>query len=224
MFRRRRDEFCAADDMGDAHEMVVDDVREVIGRHAIALQQDLILELLVLYRDIAVQHIEIGRFTAERHLLADDVGIAVFQVLVNDLLRQVAAGAVIAAEFAGRVILVRIAEAVIGMAEFDELFGVFLVYGFALALDVRSVVAAEARSLIGDDVGSSERILYEIHGISDIARLVGVLDAQDEIAMLGFREQIGVERSAQIADMHITRRARSKTGTDSFGQDNASIS
>ena len=87
--------------MRDVHEMVIDDVGEVVGRHAVTLQEYLILELFVLDRDVAVEHIEERRLARERHLLANDIGIAVLEVLFDDLRREVAAGAVIAAELAG---------------------------------------------------------------------------------------------------------------------------
>ena len=123
--------------------MVVDDVGEVVGRHAVALQEDLVLELFVLDRDVAVEHVEERRLTRERHLLADDVGVTVLEVLLDDLRCEVAAGTVVAAELAGRVILVRVAEAVVGVARLDELLGVLLVEVHALALDVGAVRAAE---------------------------------------------------------------------------------
>ena len=37
VFRRGGDEFCAAHDMSDAHQMIIDDVGEVVSRHTVTL-------------------------------------------------------------------------------------------------------------------------------------------------------------------------------------------
>ena len=196
--------------------MVVDDVGEVVGRHAIALQEDLVLELFVLDRDVAVEHVEERRLTRERHLLADDVGVAVLEVLLDDLRCEVAAGTVVAAELAGRVILVRVAEAVVGVARLDEFLGVLLVEVHALTLDVGAVRAAERRALIRDDVSHLERAVDEIDGVSDVARAVRVLDAQDELTLLRFCVKVAVKGRAQVADVHVARRARREARADSL--------
>ena len=57
VLRRRGDELCTAHDVRDVHEMVIDDVGEVVGRHAVTLQEYLVLELFVLDRDVAVEHV-----------------------------------------------------------------------------------------------------------------------------------------------------------------------
>ena len=46
--------------------------------------------------------------------------------------------------------------------------------------------------------------------------LLGSADAQDELALLGFCVKIAVKGRAQVADMHVARRARRKTRADSL--------
>ena len=208
VFWRRRDEFRAAHDVRDAHEVVVDDIREIVRRHAVALQEHLVLELAVRDRHDAVQHVLVRRLAIERHFLADDVGIAVLEVRVNDVLRQVAARAVVAAELARRVVFVGVAEAAVGMARRDELFRIFFINIHAFALDVRAAVAAIARAFVRRDARELQRALDEVDGVRDVARAVGVFDAQDEVALVRLREEISVERRAQVADVHVARRAR----------------
>ena len=53
--RRAGDPLLGADDMGDGHEVVVDDVRQVIGRKPIGLQQHGIVQIGVLEDDRAAQ-------------------------------------------------------------------------------------------------------------------------------------------------------------------------
>ena len=50
---QRREPLLRADDVGDAHQVVVDDVGQVIGREAVALEQDLIVHLGALEADLA---------------------------------------------------------------------------------------------------------------------------------------------------------------------------
>ena len=44
----------AADDMGDAHVVIVDHDREIVGRRAVGAQDDQVVELLVGDRDLAL--------------------------------------------------------------------------------------------------------------------------------------------------------------------------
>ena len=66
-------------------------------------------------------------------------------------------------------------------------------------------------SLVRDDSRRVERAADEVHRIRNVAAAVGILDAQDERAVIRAREQIAIERGAQIADVHIARRAGGKT-------------
>jgi hypothetical protein len=49
--------FLRADHVGDAHEVVVDDVGQVVGREAVALEQDLVVHLRALEADVAAQQV-----------------------------------------------------------------------------------------------------------------------------------------------------------------------
>ena len=214
VFRRRRDELCTAHDVCDLHEMVIDDIGKVISWHAVAFQQNLILKFAVRDRDVAMQHIEEGRIAIEWHLLADDIRIAILDVRIDYVLRQVAAGTVIAAELAGRMILFRIAEAIVSMAALDQLFGIFLVEVHALTLHIRTVATAESRALVRDDVCHLERAVDEVDSIRDITGTVSIFDTQDEVTFLGLGIEVAIECSTQVADVHVSRRAWSETGTN----------
>lgn len=130
---------------------------------------------------------------------------------IDGFLRQIAAGPVVAAEFSGRMIFLRVAEAVIGMAAFYEFFGIFFIKRKALALDIRAAAAADIRSFVGDDAGQLQRAVDEIYRIRDVAGAVGILDAQNKITLLRLGVEISIERCAQIADMHISRRTWRET-------------
>ena len=102
VFRCRGEVFRAAHDMGDRHVVIVDDIGEVIGRVAVGFEEDLVLQLTVFDRDVAIDGILEGGRAGKRHFLADNGRHPGSQVGLDDLGRQVAAMAVIATgEIAG---------------------------------------------------------------------------------------------------------------------------
>ena len=133
--------------------------------------------------------------------------------------------AVIAAELFGfrlvRVIFRR-AEATIGVAAGDELFGIFLVDRLALALHIGTESAALFGAFIGDDVRGGKALVDDLACAFDEAFLIRVLDAQDEVAALGLREEIAVKRRAQIADVHVARGTGREARAYTIAQDDSS--
>ena len=137
--------------MGDVHQVVVDDVCEIVGRVAVGFQEHLILQLAVFHRDGAVYRVLKGGGAGKRHLLADDVGNALRKQAVNFLLREVAAVAVVPAEAA--VLMEGIkpllgTEAIVGLALLHQLFGVGLVQILALALHIGTEAAVAVGALV----------------------------------------------------------------------------
>ena len=61
----------AADDMGDAHVVVVDHDREIVGRRAVAAQDDEVVEILVGEDDAALHPVLDHRLALARRLEAD---------------------------------------------------------------------------------------------------------------------------------------------------------
>ena len=61
----------AADDVGDAHVVVVDDDSEHVGRRAVGAQQHEIVEVLVLPHHAALDLIFDDRFAGQRRLEAN---------------------------------------------------------------------------------------------------------------------------------------------------------
>ena len=64
----------AADHVGHAHVVVVDDDREHVGRRAVRAQQDQVVERLVLPGDAALHHVVDHGLALARRAQADDVG------------------------------------------------------------------------------------------------------------------------------------------------------
>ena len=97
VLRGRAEVLAASDDVGNAHRVVVDNVREVVGGVAVGFYQDLILQLAVLDGDFAEYRVGEGRAALDRHFLADNIGHALSEKAVDLLLRKVAAVSVVAA-------------------------------------------------------------------------------------------------------------------------------
>jgi hypothetical protein len=57
---RGGDPLFGADDVGDLHEVVVDDVGEVVGGEAVGLHQDLVVDVVVLEGDVAAELVAEG--------------------------------------------------------------------------------------------------------------------------------------------------------------------
>ena len=147
--------------------------------------------------------------------LADDVGLAGGDAGLCFLKRQVAAGIVRAVELAGILGALRLfAEAVIGAAALDEQLGVFAVGVAALGLDVGSHGAADVGAFVVVESALGQRAVDDVGRALDEAALVGILDAEDEGAARVARNEPGIERGAQVADVHIAGGGGSEARAD----------
>jgi len=200
--------------MGNAHQVVVDDVGKVIGGQTVPLQQHLIVQRAVLHGDIAEDGIVEGGSALCGDLLANDVGLARLHPLHGLVKRHVAARIGGTVKLAGILLGLRLlAEAVVRAALFYQQPGIVAIGVTALGLDIGSHGAAHigafvvVQAALGhgavDDVGSA---LYQ-------TALIGVLDPQDEGAALIAGDQPGIQRRAQVAHVHIAGGRRRETGT-----------
>ena len=98
----------------------------------------------------------------------------------------------------------------------NELLGIFFINVHALALNVRRDVSAVMRSFVGNNLRGGKRLFYKLDGVGNVAGAVGILNPQNEIAALRLRKQIGVKCRAQVANVHVTRRARRKSRSNSL--------
>ena len=112
--------------------------------------------------------------------------------------------------FFGSVVL--IAEAAVGVTACDEQLGIFFIKSPPLGLDIRADRAANVRAFVMRQAAGAHGAVNDIDRALHIAALIGVLDAQDELAAGVPRDQVRIQRRAQIADVHIARRAGRKTG------------
>ena len=170
---------------------------------------------------MAVHHIVKAGHALAGDLLADNIGFPGGKALFHFLLGQVAAAAVVVGHLTVGALLgvqglqtLLGAETIICLALGHQLLGILFEHAHALALHIGAHGAADVRAFVPQQAGLPQGVVDDIHSALHIAALVGILDAQDEGAILVLCHQVGVQGSAQVANVHITRGRRRKTGAD----------
>ena len=204
-------EVFAADDVGDAHERVVDRIREGVQRLAARAHDDEVGERAGGEGDLAADQVDVGEVVighaqaprglsplgAEGRLLL--VGEGAVEVVVAELLRAPRGGVPGVDLFGGRVRLV-------DGARVDELLQHAGVDVTALRLAVRRVRAALLDALVPVDLEPGERLDELAVALFAVAGGVGVFDAEDQLAPRVPGVGPVVERRADHADVRQARR------------------
>ena len=176
----------AADDVADLHFDVVDDVDEMENPRAVGA---------------ADRHVRLH--VAQR---VDGLGTVDFDVPADEVVHDDE----LAREFeAGRALVVEV-DAVGGL-EFGEVAFVDVV---ALALEVGAEVTALAGALVPVEAEPFQAVVDDLHGVDGVAGLVGVLDAQDELAAVVPREEPVEQGGARPADVQKAGGRRGETDAD----------
>ena len=205
----------APDHMGDAHQVVVDDVGEVIGRQTVPLHQHLVVQGAVFHGDVAENGIMEGGDALRRDALTDDIGLACGYTALRLLQGQVAAGVRRPVKLAGILLRLRLfTEAVIRAALFHQQPGILSVGIPPLGLDIRGHRAAHIGAFVVSQAALGHGAVDHVHRAVHIAALVRVLDAEDEIPAVGPGNEPGIQRRAQVAHMHIACGGRGEPGPD----------
>ena len=213
VLRRGADPLLGAHDVADLHEVIVDDVREVVRREAVRLEQHLIVDLLVLERDLAAEAVLDDGLTFLRHREANDVGLLRVHAPHRFVLRDATAEAVVA----GRFLLCALcstqclepdlgAETRVRRALVDEDLRVLRIDRRALALAIRAVRTADVWPLVPRQTDPRQRAQDRVLRLLRGAGAVGVLDAQHELPTVLLRKHVVEERDVRRADMRISRR------------------
>ena len=198
--------------MGNAHQVVVHHICKVVGGKPIGLEQHLIFQFLVFYRDIAERRVvERGRALVG-DLLANDIGRARSLLLQRLVERQLTAGADMFFDLLGigivrRLFILFLAEAVVRAAALNQQLCVLAEEVAPLRLHIRPDRAANIGAFIVRQAALGHCFVDHINSTLDQTALIGVLDAKDERAAVAAGDQPGIQRRAQIADMHIARGA-----------------
>ena len=209
--RRVGEVVVAADDMGDAHVMVVDHDGEIVGRRAVAAQDHEVVEILVGKDHAALHAVLDHRLAVARRLEANrrlDPRRRLGRIAMPPgavISRRAALGA---SALAHGLKLFRARVAAIGIALRKQLLG-----NLAMAFRARELIDGLA---IPVELEPAQAIENGEDRAFGGARLVGILDAQQHLAagVLGI-EPIE-QRRARAADMQIARGRGRKTRDDLF--------
>ena len=139
--------------------------------------------------------------------LADDVGVTIGQTSGHFLGVEVAAGVLFLLEVALFLLglLVLVAEAVVGVTALHQQLGVLGVEGAALGLDVGAHGAAHVGTFVPGQAAGAHGIIDDLGGVLHQTALVGVLNAEDELAAGVAGDEVGVQGGAEIAHVHVAR-------------------
>ena len=208
--------------MRDAHQVVIHNVGEVVGRISVGLDQDHVVQFLVFHRDISVELVVEGRCALCGIVLTNDIRLSLCEILLDLFPGQMQAVLVVDTDLLAfydlgqRSKSLRCAEASVRLSLVDQLLGVFAVNACAHALTLH--IGTNAAVLVGtfvlDQAGVRHRALDDINCAFHIAALIGVLDPQNKIAVLVLGDQVCVEGSPEVAHMHSAGRAGSVSGSD----------
>ena len=205
----------ATDHVGDAHEVVIDDVGEVVGRQTVPLNEDLVVQSVVIYGDVAENGIVEGGGSGGGDLLPDDIGLPGRYPGLGFSGIQIPARIGGTVEVAAVLLALRLfAEAVIGMSLFHQQFCIAAVGVTTLRLDIGSHRTSYIRTLVVVQTTLRHGAVDHIGGALHQAALVGVLDAQDKSTAGIAGDKPGIQGGAEVAHMHVASGGGSKAGTD----------
>ena len=181
--RRRRNPLLAAQDVRDLHQVIVHHHGQVIGRQPVALEQHRVHDAGVLHGDVAADDVVHGRRARQRRRKADD-GRPALGFEGGALLRRQSAMAPVVGQVARSQFLQLLGSGVaaVGVAVLDQPVGILAVGFLALALDVGRVRAADVGAFVPLQPKPTQAAHEILETLRVVALLVGILDAQDELA------------------------------------------
>ncbi|GBH11088.1 DNA-binding transcriptional response regulator [Pseudomonas syringae pv. actinidiae] len=210
-FRRRWQPFFATQYVGDAHQVVIDYVGQEVGRQPVGLHQDLHVHAVPRDFDFATQHVRHHADAFGRHFHADHVRLAGIQTALDFLFGEQQGPTVVTRGFALGLLLgahlVEFfggAETREGMAQLDQLLRVFLVDIAPFALPIRAVWAADVRTFAPFDAQPAQCVENLLFGLAGRAQLIGVFNAQNELAAMLFGKAVVEQRDVGRAYVWVT--------------------
>ncbi|MNI13791.1 hypothetical protein D3C73_670280 [compost metagenome] len=210
MLRHRCQPLLAAGDVGDLHQVVVDDVCHVIGRHAVALDEHLHVNRIPRDRDVAINAVGKVAGSLGRDFHAHDGAFAGGHLRSDFFRSQMQAETVVFRWLAGGALAfahllkpLGRAEAAEGMALVEQVLCERLVHVLALGLAVRTVGAADIRAFRPFQARPFQRIQNPLLEFERRAGGIGILDAQDELAAILLGKEVVEKGDIGGADMRL---------------------
>ena len=158
-----------------------------------------------------------------RDALADDIGLAGLHAPQRLVTGKIPAGAdmlsdLLAVLLAAGLLLVLLAEAVVRAAAPDQKLGVFFEQAAPLGLHIRADRAADVGTLVMVEAAFAQRFINELHRAVHKAALIGIFNAENELAVMAAGNQPGIKRGTKVSDVHVARGAGRKAGADLAGR------
>ena len=232
--RQRRQPLLAADDVRHLHQMVVDNVGQVVcGQGVGRLVEHLVVECRGIHLHVAadqVLHLDEPVFG---HLEADDPLVSAVDARTHLLGRQgqrrsqvfahgVVVGKGLATGFGLLAQLVELLgriEGVVGPAGIDQLQGIFQIDFAPLALAVGGVRAADTDAFVNLDAAPTQRLHDVLLSTRNEPLRVGILDAEDHRAAVLACEEVVVQCGADAADVQRSGGTGCKAHPNGSGHD-----
>ena len=204
--------FLASDYVCDFHEVVVDDVGQVVGGQSVgALEEHFVVE----YRRVDGHHAAddvvdlhfATRLYLEPHHVLMAAGYELLYLLgtEGERVAHLCACRCVVLEVLGLLaFLVKFlggVECYVGLSFAEQLVYILAIYVTSFALAVWAVVASEAHTFVELDAQPSETLYDIVFGSGHKACGVGVFDAENEVATVLACKQIVVEGGAYAAYM-----------------------
>jgi len=205
--------FLGPEHVGGFHGVVVDDVGQVVGGEAVALQDDGVHGEVGVFlgdgpQDLVLHH----RGAVQGHGEPDHrLPVIVGRPGALDVpfaFREVAAPAVVALGQLGFLLFLaqgveagRGAEALVGRTALHQGLGVGLVQVQPLALDVGTKRPPLVRTLVPFQARPPQTVVEIGLGLGVVPALVGIFDAQIELSALGLGEQVVEQGGPQTPDV-----------------------
>ena len=210
--RSRRQPFFAADYVRHLHQMVVDDIRQMIRGQVIgALVEHLVVENVAFDCHLSAKEVVdldvAARLDAEAHhvLLAGVDKALYFVGRERERVAHRRAGRCVVLEVGDfRALGFQLRGSVegdVGLAGVKQLLDVLAVDVAALALLVRAIRASLAHAFVDFDSEPCEGFIDIILGSGNEALRIGVLDSENHFAAVLARKKIVIESGAYAADM-----------------------
>ena len=180
VLRRRRKIFITSDNMCNAHQMVIHNIRKVVCRKTIGLDQDHIIQFCIRHGDIAINLIMESSCAFNRIVLSDNIRYTCCQLGFNFFLAQMQTMLVIVKNlFAIHGCMQRckalfIAEAVISFALVNQFLRILKINALrlSLTLNIRAYAAILIRAFIMDQTCAGQCTINDIYRTFHLSLLV----------------------------------------------------
>ena len=211
----------------DRHQVVVHDVGQVVGGHAVALEQHLVIDVAALHHHPSPDAVLEANLLMAGHFQPHHIGFSVRQPGLHLVRRQAQAVAHVFTghrvvsgcghscclqPFAHGIQFLGGVEGVVRLVRLDQLVHVAAVQVLAFALPVGPVRPALPGTLVGAEATPVQRLADVLLGPGHVPCLVRVLDPQDEGAPRLTGQQMVVQGGAHPA--HVQRAGGAGCETD----------